>query len=127
MRRSNTCGCGVGEEARREETMSRREAPRRRDMRRRRDWHSEARPAAAAAVAAAARTAVEGLAPVPPWDTERLAVERLVVPVAAAGRRDRRRGIDITGGERLLIRFECSGAGAAPSSWNCKPKKPAFS
>jgi hypothetical protein len=94
-------------------------------MRRRRDWHSEARPAAAAAVAAAARTAVEGLAPIPPWATARFAVERLVVPAAAAGRRDRRRGIDIAGGERLLIRFECSGA--APSSWNYEPKKSAFS
>jgi hypothetical protein len=65
MRRSNTCGCGAEEAARREETISLREAPRRRDMRRRRDWHSEARPAAAAAVAALAREAVEGLATVP--------------------------------------------------------------
>jgi pyruvate/2-oxoglutarate dehydrogenase complex dihydrolipoamide acyltransferase (E2) component len=98
MRRSNTCGCGVGDEARREETISRREAPWRRDMRRRRDWHSEARPAAAAAVAAAARVAVEGLAPIPPRSAARLPANDLVAS-AAVGRRERRRGIAISDGD----------------------------
>jgi hypothetical protein len=99
MRRSNTCGCGVGDEARREETISRREAPRRRDMRRRRDWHSEARPAAAAAVAAAARAAVEGLAPIVPMSMARFPVDHLVA-AATVGRQDRRRGIAISDGDR---------------------------
>lgn len=111
MRRSNTCGCGVGEEARREETISRREAPRRRDMRRRRDWHWEARPAAAAAVAAAARVAVEGLAPTPVRSTARVPADRPLAAVAVESRA-RRRGIAISGGEKRWTtdwtRVDCS-------------------
>lgn len=89
----------MGEEARRDDTISRREAPRRRDMRRSRDWHSEARPAAAAAVAAAARDAVEGLAPIPPTSKERVPAGRLVTSVEAVRRRERRRRIAINDGK----------------------------